>query len=161
MNKIALALILAFISTSYSAETQNPASIFEIRQVFDQPATDTVEMELLTRTGPKEKLYVGKTAAITAKTIERAAVIKDPLTGNPEIAISFTKEGKKQFAELTRANVGRRLAIILDGKIQNAPIIRDEISGGKAVITGNFTETEAKELASKINTVQAPPLLER
>ena len=58
---------------------------------------------------------------------------------------------KQRFAEVTRENIGRRLAIIVDGRICSAPVIQGEISGGKAQITGNFSEKEAKELAAKIS----------
>ena len=52
---------------------------------------------------------------------------------------------------LTKENLNKRLAIVLDGHLYSAPVIRSEISEGKAQITGSFTEEEARELAAKIN----------
>jgi len=67
--------------------------------------------------------------------------------GIPEVRLEFNKEGAKKFDEITRKNIGKRLAIILDGVVKSAPVIRDRIRNGKARITGNFTLDEAKELA--------------
>jgi len=68
-----------------------------------------------------------------------------------QIALTFTPAGAKVFADLTRKNVGRRLAILIDGKVLSAPLIKDEVPGGKAVITGSFTRKQAEELAERIS----------
>ncbi len=65
----------------------------------------------------------------------------------PDVNITFNSKGTKKFAEVTRKNVGRRLAILLDGKVKSAPVIREPISGGSAQITGRFTVEEARDLA--------------
>lgn len=67
--------------------------------------------------------------------------------GEPIVHLEFSPEGAKKFAKITEANVGRRLAIILDGKLYSAPRINEPIPSGKAVITGRFTPQEAKDLA--------------
>jgi hypothetical protein len=74
MNKIALALTLTLVSVTYSAENQKPTNIFEIRQAFDQPTSDSVEMEVQTHAGDKETLHVAKTPVMTTQTVERAAL---------------------------------------------------------------------------------------
>ena len=61
-----------------------------------------------------------------------------------DIKLQFNPDGAKKFAELTATNVGRSLAIVLDGKIQSAPNIREAIPNGEAVITGNFTVEQAQ-----------------
>jgi hypothetical protein len=58
---------------------------------------------------------------------------------------------KKAFAEVTRANLNKQLAILIDGNVVSAPLIRTEIRDGKAIIDGNFTQKEAEALASTIN----------
>jgi preprotein translocase subunit SecD len=65
----------------------------------------------------------------------------------PYVQITLTSQGAHTFERITGDNVGRRLAIILDGKVQSAPVIRDRIGGGSAVITGSFTLDEARDLA--------------
>ena len=65
----------------------------------------------------------------------------------PYVSISFNAEGGRIFERVTGENVGKRLAIILDGRVYSAPVIRDAIAGGKAMIEGRFTDQEAKDLA--------------
>ncbi len=67
--------------------------------------------------------------------------------GQAIVQLELNKEGAKTFDTLTFQNIGRRLAIVLDGKVHSAPVIRDRISGGHAQISGNFTNQEASDLA--------------
>ena len=68
--------------------------------------------------------------------------------GRLEIQLEFNSEGAKQFGKVTTANVGKRLGIVLDGQLYAAPYLNEPILGGRAMITGNFTEEEAKEIAA-------------
>ena len=92
---------------------------------------------------------IGKTALLEFKlVIEDEKLLKKAEEGKiPEVRLEFNKEGAKKFDEITRKNIGKRLAIILDGVVKSAPVIRDRIRNGRARITGNFTLDEAKELA--------------
>jgi len=65
----------------------------------------------------------------------------------PAVSIAFDSEGAKVFDRITGENVGKQLAIVLDGVVHSAPRIQDRISGGNAQITGNFTHDEAAKLA--------------
>ena len=77
------------------------------------------------------------------------------------VQLKFDSEGAKQFGKITEANVGHRFAIVLDGIIQSAPVIRTAIYGGDAVISGRFTEGEARALASVLeNPLQTPVSIE-
>jgi len=67
--------------------------------------------------------------------------------GFPDVKINFNKEGAVKFEEITRQNIHKRLAIVLDGVVKSAPVIQTRIPDGKARITGRFTTEEAKELA--------------
>jgi preprotein translocase subunit SecD len=64
-----------------------------------------------------------------------------------QVGLSFDKRGARIFEEITGKNVGKRLAIVLDNKVVSAPVIQDRIAGGRAQITGRFTDDEAKNLA--------------
>lgn len=64
-----------------------------------------------------------------------------------EVSLQLTSEGTKTFRDITSANVGRNLAIILDGEVYSSPTIREAIGGGRASISGGFSMTEARELA--------------
>ncbi|RMH68826.1 MAG: protein translocase subunit SecD [Gemmatimonadetes bacterium] len=71
----------------------------------------------------------------------------DPKTaGKPYVSLTFTSEGADLFADVTGANIKERLAIVLDGRVQSAPVIQDKIRGGRAQITGDFSMEEAKDL---------------
>jgi SecD/SecF fusion protein len=77
------------------------------------------------------------------------------------VQLKFDSEGAKKFGEITAAHKGHRFAIVLDGVIQSAPVIRDAIYGGDAIITGKFEETEARGLASVLeNPLQTPVKIE-
>src|SRR5207247_6365206 len=77
------------------------------------------------------------------------------------VQLKFDSEGAKQFGKITEQNKGHRFAIVLDGVIQSAPVIRDAIYGGDAIITGRFTEEEARGLASVLeNPLQTPVSIE-
>lgn len=77
------------------------------------------------------------------------------------VQMKFDGEGGKRFGQITEQNKGHRFAIVLDGLIQSAPVIRDAIYGGDAVITGKFTEQEARGLASVLeNPLQTPVSVE-
>lgn len=71
--------------------------------------------------------------------------------GQPQIEITFTKSGARQFAEITRQNLKKRLAIIINGKICRTPIIMTEIPGGAAQINGGFSMRDAENVARQIN----------
>jgi protein-export membrane protein SecD len=78
----------------------------------------------------------------------------------PIVALQFNDEGEALFTQITRDNVGRELAIFLDGVPISNPIIREEITGGQATISGVFTPEEAKELARQLNFGALPVPIE-
>lgn len=72
------------------------------------------------------------------------------------VAIEFTDEGAKKFADLTASNVGHKIAILLDGEVLTAPVVNEPITGGKAVITGSKSLEEAKSLAILLRSGALP-----
>lgn len=74
----------------------------------------------------------------------------------PVVALEFDNEGADLFAELTRANIGKLIAIYLDGAAISAPVVRDEIRDGQAVISGNFRPEDARALAGRLNSGALP-----
>ena len=76
--------------------------------------------------------------------------------GKNVVAIEFTDEGAKKFADLTAANVGHKISITLDGDVLTAPVVNEAITGGKAVITGNNSLEEAKNLAILLRSGALP-----
>ena len=94
-----------------------------------------------------------RAGGLGGKNIVRASVYAEPMTGKPEIGFVMDTEGALAFEKVTRENVGRRLAIVLDGEVASAPNINGVIPGGRGQITGNYTDQEAQTLA---NTLQNP-----
>ncbi len=80
----------------------------------------------------------------------------DSYTNKPVVVVSFNDEGKKLFADLTKNNVGKEMSIFLDGNIISSPVIQEEISGGEATISGNFSLEEAKTLITRLNSGALP-----
>jgi len=76
--------------------------------------------------------------------------------GRAEPHLKFTAQGKKKFAKVTEENVGRRLAIVLDGVVKSAPAIREPILGGEAEISGDFSRDEATAIISVLNSGALP-----
>jgi preprotein translocase subunit SecD len=87
------------------------------------------------------------TVPLTGAMLENARVETDQQFGTPTIAFTFNKEGGRIFENFTGANVGRYLAIVLDGVVHSAPVIKSRIPGGSGIIEGSFTMEEARNLA--------------
>ncbi len=111
-----------------------------------------------------ERVYLvkkGPEKGLTGKYVERSGVFADPVTGMPKISLRFNSEGASLFADITRENVGRLLAIVLDGELYSAPRINEPILGGSCEISGDFDIREAYELANVLqNPLEAPVQLE-
>lgn len=98
---------------------------------------------------------------LNGRFLERATLEFDQTTREPVVSLVFNKEGTSLFAKLTKENVGKTIAIFLDRDLGNtepisAPVVREEITGGKAQITGKFTATEAKTLVGRLNSGALP-----
>lgn len=103
----------------------------------------------------RETLLVGKTALLTGTHLKDASVGFDSY-GRALVHLEFDSQGARAFGEVTSRYVGRRLAIILDGKLHSAPVINEPILSGKAQITGKFTTEEAHDLALVLRAGSLP-----
>jgi preprotein translocase subunit SecD len=93
---------------------------------------------------------------LNGKYLKSAQLTFDPTTSEPIVNLNFDDEGAKLFEEITRANVGKTVAIYLDGAVISAPVVREAITGGQAQISGNFTPTEGRELVGRLNSGALP-----
>lgn len=93
---------------------------------------------------------------LTGRHLKRATLGFDQISGAPQINLEFDGEGGDLFAQLTKDNVGKRLAIYLDGVPISAPVVQSEITQGRAVISGGFTVEEARELVGRLNAGALP-----
>ena len=97
---------------------------------------------------------------LTGKYLQTSNIEIDPKTNLPVVTLIFNEEGAKIFHELTKKYIGKPIAIYLDNRLISAPIVRDEISTGRAVIEGRFSWDEAKDLASKLKQGALPVKLQ-
>ncbi|HUD04312.1 MAG TPA: protein translocase subunit SecD [Candidatus Paceibacterota bacterium] len=93
---------------------------------------------------------------LTGQLVSHADVEFDPTTYQPYIALTWNSDGATLFDQVTKANVGQRLAIFLDGTLIEAPVIQQEISGGNAQITGDFTLDQVKATVNDLNLGALP-----
>lgn len=139
---------------------ENPEGISDeaLAQLSGDVASSTVELgvdlnDLFVETG------------LTGRLVERAQVDfggsapGQGVTG-PGVLVEFNNEGTELLEQITRENIGKSLAIFLDGELKSAPIIRDEIPNGQAIITGDFSIEEAKTLVRDLNLGALPVPIE-
>ncbi|MBI5387202.1 MAG: protein translocase subunit SecD [Verrucomicrobia bacterium] len=147
------------------------AAVLEFRMVHEDnanlikegvvPPGHEIKKEVRTaRDGKKELIPVvvekRPVPGLSGKNVVHAGVIRDNFN-NPEISFQFDTAGASIFGDLTRKNVGRQMAILLDGELYSAPVIRSEIPNGSGVIQGTFEEKEAFDLANVLqNPLETP-----
>lgn len=93
---------------------------------------------------------------LTGRYLQKATLEFDTNTREPRVSLQFNDEGTKLFAQITKENIGKMIAIYLDGEIRTSPVVREEIPNGQAVISGSFTPSEAKELVGYLNSGALP-----
>jgi len=93
---------------------------------------------------------------LNGKNLKKATLSFDQTTYKPQVDLQFDSEGAKLFAEITKANLGKRVGIFLDGAPISIPVVQSEITGGNAQITGSFTSDEAKLLVKRLNAGALP-----
>lgn len=102
--------------------------------------------------GPQDEWATTK---LTGRNLKRATVQFDQ-NGLPEVSLDFDEEGAKLFEEITGRNIGKPVAIFLDGYAISTPNVQDKITGGQAVISGRFNVKEANDLAKRLNAGALP-----
>ncbi|MFA5047734.1 MAG: protein translocase subunit SecD [Patescibacteria group bacterium] len=93
---------------------------------------------------------------LTGSQLKKAVVEYDPNSGAPQVSLEFDSAGTQMFADITKKNTGKLVAIFLDGEAISIPRVNEPILGGKAVISGNFSMEEAKLLAQRLNAGALP-----
>ena len=123
-----------------------------------EPGYEVMRMKTSSAQGPDQftAVLVRKRAEMNGSSIVAARPQRDDF-GRPMISFEFNQDGATRFGRLTTENVGRRLAIVLDGELYSAPNINEPITGGRGQISGQFTAEQAIELANVLeNPLRAP-----
>lgn len=126
--------------------TENP--------IVDAPQEATIDENGQIVVDPYSSKYI-KTE-LTGRFLDKAILEFDPNTNEPTVGLQFDTEGSALFEKITKDNVGKTVAIFLDGEPISIPVVNQAISGGKAQISGNFTPTEAKTLVGRLNSGALP-----
>jgi preprotein translocase subunit SecD len=113
------------------------------------PASDRLDGELLLR----------ETPAVRGDDLTDARLGFEPKTGLPVVDFAFNTSGARKFGKFTREHVGRPFAVVLDGKVLSAPVIRTAIEGGRGYIEGGFTTETANQLAIQLKSGALPARL--
>jgi len=129
----------------------------EFKEERTQEETDAIlkKQETGDETAQKLDPYF-KDTALTGRYLKKSVLEFDQTTYKPQIGLEFNDEGAKLFADITSKNVGKRVAIYLDGAPITTPVVQEAITGGKAQITGTFTNEEAKQLVQRLNSGALP-----
>jgi preprotein translocase subunit SecD len=123
----------------------------------EDPQTESEEQETSPSPSELPSIIDYVATGLTGKDLAKAQVDFDQTqTGNPIVSLSFTTEGADKFAEVTKRNVGKRVAIFLDDILVTAPTVNQAITSGDAMISGNFALEEAKSLAIQLNAGALP-----
>jgi len=135
---------------------QTPLLEFKTEAPKDAPQTVTV--------GKDGKIDLGAIALgpqfvsteLTGRYLKKATLEFDQTTREPTVSLQFDDTGTKLFAQITKDNVGKMVAIYLDGAPISTPVVREEIPNGQAIISGNFTPVEGKQLVGRLNSGALP-----
>lgn len=129
--------------------------------------TDTAAAAAIAAGSPDVELTPGTYAPIeldgvplTGAVIKTAAVSQNPQTAEIEVNLSMDSAGAKVWADYTSRNIGKQVAIVLDGVVKSAPAVRSAILDGQTAISGGFTAEEAKRLKTVLETGALPVTLE-
>lgn len=125
-------------------------------KLLNETATEQIKMKNASST----PVVVFTPTGLTGRLLEKSQLEFDGRTNEPIVSLVFNGEGSALFAKITKDNIGKVLAIFLDGKIISSPVIRDEIASGKAQITGGFDPQEAKLLVRDLNYGALPVPIE-
>lgn len=148
LERIKQTALLEFKLVSDDAEKMNKALQGNVPEGYELQKDEDENPILL----QKEAVLTGD-ALTTAKLDFNQSHFNEPY-----VSLEFNSEGAKKFAKITEENVGKRLAIVLDGKVQSAPVIREPIPSGQAQITGRFTQEEARDLAIVLRSPLPAPV---
>jgi len=149
-----------------TAKVNEILSLPQIKSIFPKEMVLKWEVKAFDEKGEMFKLIALKAKRAGKPALEGDVVVQareetDPMTGEWNVSMSMNAEGSNKWALITGENIGRQIAIVLDDYVYSFPVVNAEIKGGSSSISGNFTQTEAKDLANilKSGKLQAPAII--
>ena len=140
--KEAIALIGQTPQLEFRIERKNPDKI-------DPALLASTTLSTTTIAGMIDARY--EKATLNGRYLKKASIQFDQKSGKPQVGLEFDETGTEMFAKLTGENIGKVIGIFLDGTPISLPVVNDAIKDGKAIITGTFGVSEARDLARNLN----------
>ncbi len=127
----------------------------------DSTSTDVIELQGLEDGGNASQVYrLERQVAMEGRHVRNANMVLQQQTGQPVVNFVLDKTGGRQFGDMTQANIGRALAVVLDDKVITAPVIRSAITTGSGEISGGFNAVDATDLAMLLRAGALPAALD-
>jgi SecD/SecF fusion protein len=144
-----------------TAKVNEYLAIPQVRSIFPADLVFAWHSKAMTNNGSFIELHALKAsrergAALSGRFVTDARQSFGQMGGAAEVYMTMNSEGAKRWANLTRENIGRSIAIMLDDYVVSAPVVRSEIKGGGSTISGNFTQQEAIDLANTLKSGKMP-----
>jgi hypothetical protein len=144
---VIIALFLGALVWSLFIRDLQAAISFEVRLAEDKPGPGLREAKV---SGSDQLVYLHDEVIVTNRDIESARVIQTSGSSQYEVSIEFNAAGAEKMRAATRNNIGKRMAILLDGQVVMVPVLRSPISAA-AMITGNYTRAQAERIVKGIS----------
>ncbi len=132
---------------------QTPLLEFKVEVPKDTPQKVTIDKDGKASLDIRSQFI---STELTGRYLQKASLEFDQTTREPKVSLQFDDTGTKLFAQITKNNIGKIVAIYLDGAPISTPVVREEIPNGQAVISGNFTPVEGKQLVGRLNSGALP-----
>lgn len=155
MKKIITLLAACLLFSSAQAVGLTNSPLFQIRLVLDTPSADSESMSVSYNVGTnsvrQDTFIVQTTPLFDINDVKSAASTQVKRAKTTGLEITFTDQARKRWADFTGANVGKRVAIILEVQLNSAPVLKSGIPGGKIQIVSNQGVQETTKLIAAIN----------
>jgi len=152
--------VIGVVRLKDTATVNHYLAMPQIKQIFPSDLKFAWHFTTMSKESDNIELHVLKSRngqpALSGKYVTEARADNNQITGEYEVSMSMNAEGAKRWANLTRENVGKSVAIVLDGLVYSAPNVREEIKGGSSNISGNFTQNDATDLSNILKSGKMP-----
>ena len=128
----------------------------DLRLMWSAKPTDNIQARNIYELHALKVTTTNGRAPLEGDVITDASDQFNHVSGAPEVSMSMNSEGARRWSELTKANIGKAIAIVLDGVVYTSPRILSQIDGGQSSITGNFTIEDTKDLANTLKSGRMP-----